>query len=149
MKKSILFIAAIGLLVACQKANNEDAITLSASSTSVTPGETVTVTATTSTANTLRWSVNPAANANGVYTVTTEKTNYYTFAAPGTYTIGVRARNLKLDSTYKCNPLDSLRHHVPDSIWNHRIGEMWQQHGHDKGGCKNGQDLASVVVTVK
>ncbi len=135
-------------LVACQKSNSGDQISLTASSTTATVGQTITVTATTST-NSVSWSATPPAGVSKTYDVTTEKTNYFTFNAPGTYTIGVRARHLELDSIHHCNRADSIGHHFQDSVWNHHIDSLWHRNGHDKGGCKKGQDSASVVIYVK
>lgn len=149
MKKYMFVLSAATLFaVACQKASTEDAIALTASSTEVSTGQTVSVTASTNNANALRWTVTPPTNAKGIYTVTTEKTNYYTFTTAGTYTIGVRARRLPLDSIHTCHPLDSLGHHYGDSVWNHHIGTMWQQAGHDRGGCQKGQDSAAITIKV-
>lgn len=149
MKKTVIAaFAAACVVAACQK-QDSSSISLSASATTVAPGQVVSVTANTSSANALSWSANPAATASGTYSITTEKTNYYTFSATGTYTIGVRARHLELDSVHHCDHLDSIGHHVEDSAWNHHIGELWHERGHDRGGCRNGVDSASVTITVK
>jgi len=150
MKKTIFsLIAASAFLYACNKsANNANAVTLTASTTAATVGQTVTVTANTST-NSLSWTVTPANTASKAYAVTTEKTNYITFSQPGTYTVGVRARDLQLDSVHQCNHSDSTGHHVQDSLWNHHIDSLWITHGFHKGGCKDGQDSASLRITVK
>ena len=151
MKKMIFsLVAATGLLYACNKsATNANAVSLSASTTEAVVGQTVTVTATTGT-NSLSWSVNPASTAAKAYDVTTEKTNYITFSQPGTYTVGVRARHLDLDSVHHCNHADSTGvHHVQDSLWNHHIDSLWVGHGFHHGDCKNGVDSASLRITVK
>ena len=136
-------------LVACNKSTNTDSsVSLTASSIQVAVGQTVAVTASTN-VNALSWSATPAATATGTYTVTTEKTNYYSFSQPGDYVIGVRARGLDLDSVHICNHADSIGHHLPDSLWNHHIDSMWHVRGHDRGQCKNGEDSASVVIQVK
>ena len=149
MKKAALS-AALPLLVmlACNKSNSTDAISLTASATEVSVGQTVSVTANTST-NALSWSVNPAATARATYTVSTEKTNYFTFSQAGEYVIGVRARGLALDSVHVCNHADSAGHHFQDSVWNYHIDSVWHGHGNHLGGCKKGQDSASVIITVK
>ena len=151
MKKAIFSLfSAIVLLYACNKsASNGTAITLTTSSTEITAGQTITVTANTS-SNSLSWTVNPAAASSKAYAVTTEKTNYITFYQPGSYTVGVRARTLQLDSVHHCNFADSTGgHHVQDSVWNHHIDSLWISHGFHTGGCKNGQDSASIRITVK
>ena len=150
MKKVIFSAVVVGsFLVACNKSNSTDStVTLTASTTEATVGQTVTVTATTAT-NALSWSVTPASAAIKTYDVTTEKTNYFTFSQPGNYVIGVRARGLSLDSVHVCNHTDSIGHHLQDSLWNHRIDSLWHGRGHHLGGCRNGQDSASVIIRVK
>lgn len=150
MKKTAFYLfAATAVLMACNKKNSQDdSVTLTASTTEAAVGQTVTVTAT-SNSNALSWSATPAATAAQAYTVTTEKTNYFTFSKPGEYVVGVRARNLQLDSVHHCNRADSIGHHIPDSIWNHHIDSMWHVRGHHLGGCRKGQDSASVVIKVK
>jgi hypothetical protein len=148
--KKVIFSSALSLavLLSCNKSNSESAITLTASSSQVLVGQTVTVTANTS-ANALSWSATPATSTSKTYEVTTEKTNYFTFSQPGTYVIGVRARGLDLDSTHQCNHADSIGHHFQDSLWNHHIDSLWHVKGNHRGECKNGQDSASVVIMVK
>ena len=137
------------LLFACNKSASDTAtISLSASATEVAVGQTVSVTASTN-VNALSWSATPAASATKTYSVTTEKTNYFTFSQPGNYVIGVRARGLDLDSLHICNHVDSIGHHIPDSLWNHHIDSLWHVRGNDRGECKKGQDSASVVIQVK
>jgi|GEM_PF-1784010 len=150
MKKLVLTLCSGALLLfACNKsASNGATISLSASSTSVAVGQTITVTATTS-SNALSWSVTPASNAKAAYTVTTEKTNYISFSQPGSYTVGIRARSLALDSVHHCNYADSTGHHAQDSTWNHHIDSLWTGHGYHEGGCQKGKDSASVLITVK
>lgn len=150
MKKALFcLMISTATLVACNKSNSStSSISLTASTTTATVGQTVSVTASTN-VNTLSWSATPASTAAATYAVTTEKTNYFTFSQPGTYTIGVRARGLDLDSIHICNHADSIDHHIPDSLWNHHIDSIWHVRGHDKGQCKNGQDSASVVIQVK
>lgn len=149
MKKIFLPLVAVALLyVACNKSDSADSITLTATATETTVGQTVAVTAST-TANTISWSSTPPTGVNKSYAVTTEKTNYFTFSQPGEYIIGVRARTMKLDSIHRCNFSDSVRHHGVDSIWNHHVDSMWHQRGHHLGGCRNKQDSASIVIKVK
>jgi hypothetical protein len=150
MKKMMLsLIVAASLLYACNKsASDSTTVSLTASATEVAAGQTITVTANTRT-NALSWSVTPANTASKAYAVTTEKTNYISFSQPGVYTVGVRARNLSLDSMHHCNHGDSTGHHVQDSVWNHHIDSLWVGHGFHRGGCKNGQDSASLRITVK
>lgn len=147
-KTAFALFAASAVLYACNKSNSGDAISLTASATETTVGQTVTVTASTG-SNALAWSVNPSGTASQTYSVTTEKTNYYTFSQPGNYVVGVRARNLLLDSIHHCNPADSIGHHHADSLWNHHIDSMWRHRGHHLGGCRKGQDSASIVIKVK
>jgi hypothetical protein len=150
MKKAFLSsFVLVAALVACNKSNSTDSsVSLTASSTQVAVGQTVAVTASTI-VNALSWSTTPAATATGTYTVTTEKTNYYSFSQPGDYVIGVRARGLDLDSVHQCNHADSIGHHFQDSLWNHHIDSLWHGHGHHLGGCRNGQDSASIIIKVK
>ena len=150
MKKAIISAsAALLVLVACNKSNSTGAtISLTASTTTASVGQTVSVTASTST-NALSWSATPAATATAAYSVTTEKTNYFTFSQPGEYVVGVRARGLDLDSVHVCNHADSIGHHFQDSVWNHHIDSLWHGHGNHLGSCKKGQDSASVIITVK
>ena len=140
---SVFFIASI---TSCKKESGDD-ITLTASTTQALVGQKVTVTATT-TANTLSWSVNPSANANQTYGVTTEKVNYYTFDTPGDYVVSAYARHMDLDSTHHCNPNDST-HHFQDSTWNHHVDSLWHHDGHH-GGHHHGDDddLATITITV-
>jgi hypothetical protein len=150
MKKNVLtlFIAAT-CLYACNKSDgSQNNVSLTASTTETTVGQTISVTASTS-SNALAWSASPSSSATKAYSVTTEKTNYFTFTKAGEYVIGVRARNLLLDSVHKCNLTDSIGHHVPDSIWHHHIDSMWHFAGHHLGGCRKGQDSASIVIKVK
>lgn len=147
-KTAFALLTASVLLYACNKSDSADTITLTASTTEATVGQTVSVTASTA-SNAIAWSVNPSATATQTYGVTTEKTNYYTFSQPGDYVVGVRARNLQLDSLHHCNPADSIGHHISDSIWNHHIDSMWHHRGHHLGGCRKGQDSASIVIKVK
>lgn len=150
MKKAIFStLLPLAALVACNKSNSDaSAISLTASSTTATVGQTITVTAATN-ANAVSWSATPAASATKAYSVTTEKTNYFTFLQPGDYVIGVRARGLDLDSIHHCNRADSIGHHFQDSVWNHRIDSLWRGRGHHLGGCRNGQDSASIIIKVK
>lgn len=150
MKKALFCLTIpAAVLFACNKSNSTNSsISLTASTTTASVGQTVAVTASTN-VNTLSWSATPAATAAATYGVTTEKTNYFTFSQPGSYVIGVRARGLDLDSIHICNHADSIGHHVPDSLWNHHVDSIWHVRGHDRGQCKNGQDSASVVIQVK
>jgi hypothetical protein len=150
MKKAFFsFVVLLSVLSGCNKSNSDaDAITLTASATQASVGQTVTVTASTN-ANALSWSATPAAAAAKTYSVTTEKTNYFIFSQSGEYIIGVRARGLDLDSIHHCNRLDSIGHHLPDSLWNHHVDSLWHLRGNDRGGCRKGQDSASVVIKVK
>ena len=150
MKKALFSsLLIVAVVSACNKSNTgSSAISLTASSTEVAVGQSVSVTATTN-VNALSWSATPAATASGTYSVTTEKINYYTFSQPGDYIIGVRARGLDLDSVHVCNHADSIGHHFSDSLWNHHIDSMWHVRGNHLGGCRQGQDSASVVIKVK
>jgi hypothetical protein len=149
MKKFILcFVLPIGALVACKQNASDVAITsLTASSTNVAVGETVTVSVS-SNANAVSWSVTPPTAAKQTYSVTTEKSNYFTFSHAGDYVVGVRTGHLQLDSLHHCDHSDSLHHHVPDSLWNHSIDSIWHHHGHHLGNCQNGRDSASVQIHV-
>lgn len=163
-KMSVLVVALAIAATSCQKTATQPSVSLEASSKVVAPGETVTIKANVVGANTLNWTVNPVANTNGVYSISTETTNYYTFDAPGTYTVAVSVRNLPFDTIHHCNHLDHAGHHIPDSLWNHHVGEVWHDHDgdHDGGGCMGGshgnhgghgchfgQDSTNVVITVR
>jgi hypothetical protein len=149
MKKNMIgILSASVILFACNKNNTADSVTLTASSTEAAVGQTVSVTASTS-SNTIGWTASPASSTTQAYSVTTEKTNYFTFSKPGDYVVGVRVRDMHLDSLHHCNAADSIGHHVPDSIWNHRVDSMWHFAGHHLGGCRKGQDSASIVIKVK
>jgi hypothetical protein len=150
MKKALLFaVLPAAVLFACNKSNpGTNSISLTASTTTAAVGQTVAVTASTN-VNTLSWTATPASTTSATYSVSTEKTNYFTFSQPGNYVIGVRARGLDLDSVHVCNHADSIGHHLSDSLWNHHIDSLWHAGGHDRGQCKNGQDSASVIIQVK
>jgi len=150
MKKAIVSaLLPAAVLFACNKNNaGQDAITLTVSTTDAVVGQTVTVTATTA-ANTVSWSATPASSTDKAYSVSTEKTNYFTFSKPGEYVVGVRAGSLHLDSVHLCNHADSIGHHIPDSLWNHHIDSIWHAEGHHLRNCQKGQDSASVIIKVK
>lgn len=115
--------------IACNKSAETEAVSLTASATQTTIGEPVTVTLTSS-ANAASWSVSPAATATKAYGITTSRTNQFTFSQAGTYTVGVRVRNVA--SLSATQSLDSA----------------WKRSGADKGGCTHGQDSASVQIVV-
>jgi hypothetical protein len=118
-------------LAACQKSNDTATeTTLTASATQVNAGQTVSVQVSTS-RNASSWTVTPSASVSKTYAITTSKINYFTFNSAGTYTIGVRVRNIDYDSTH---------HQSLDSCWHHGGG--------DGGGCKHGVDSASVSIKV-
>jgi hypothetical protein len=149
MKKVMLSpLLLAGFLFACNKSTSDNAsVSLTSSAISVAVGQTVTVTANTN-ANTVSWSVTPASKVSQTYSVTTEKTNYFTFSQAGDYLVGVRTRSLSLDSIHHCDPSDSLGHHVSDSLWNHHIDSLWVGHRYHEGGCRNGKDSASIHISV-
>ena len=124
------FLLLLVALVSCMKAN-QDQVSLTASTTEATVGQTISVTVNSNT-NAVSWSVSPSTTATKQFAITTQKVNYFTFSKTGQYSIGVRARDIAYDST---------RHQSLDSCW--RNG------GGDRGHCKRGVDSASVVVTVK
>ena len=131
MKRSTLTIAAALLIVigACKKsANSDDQVSLSASATQTTTGQTVAVTVSSS-LNASRWAVSPS-TATVAYSLTTKKVNYFTFNQPGVYTISVSAKAVNYDST---------THQSLDSCWNHTAG---------RGACIKGVDSASLKITV-
>jgi hypothetical protein len=140
---SLLFTA---LLFSCSKNNTADDITLTASTTQAAVGQQISVTAST-TANGLKWSVNPASNAAQTYGTTTEKVNYYTFSQAGDYVISVRASRLHLDSLHHCNHADSS-HHYADSTWNHHIDSIWHHDGHGREKGRKGNDSSSITIKV-
>lgn len=149
MKKTVIGSLFLGtlFLFACKKTGSDPSISLTASATTASVGQTISVTAVTNT-TALSWSVTPATAVSKAYSVTTEKTNYFTFSQPGEYTIGVRARNLELDSLHHCDHTDSIGHYFQDSIWNHHVDSLWHEHGDHLGECKKDRDSASVVITV-
>jgi hypothetical protein len=166
MKKLPLMIVALSIAVtSCQKSTTQQSVSLTASSKVIAPGETVTIKANIVGANTISWMVSPVAHANGIYSISTETTNYYQFDTAGIYTIAVNTRNLPFDTIHHCDPDDFPGHHLPDSLWNHHVGDMWHDHdgdfggggcnghgghgGHGGFGCHLGQDSASVVITVR
>jgi hypothetical protein len=130
-KTWLLPVLSVLSLAACQK-NNDAAnqTTLTASTTQASVGQTVTVQLYSS-RNASSWTVLPSASVAKTYAITTSKTNYFTFNSAGTYTIGVRVRDIDYDST---------RHQSLDSCWHHGGG--------DRGGCKHGVDSASVSIKV-
>ncbi len=131
MKKSFaIYALTVVTFFSCNKAG-VDQVSLTPSTTIANVGQTITVTANTNT-NAISWSVNPSATAIKQLSISTQKTNYFTFSKAGQYSIGVRARDIAYDST---------RHQSIDSCW--RAG------GGDRGGCKRGVDSASVTITVK
>ncbi|MDP4262039.1 MAG: hypothetical protein Q8941_05860 [Bacteroidota bacterium] len=132
MKSKAWLIAAFSLagLAACQKAgNNSTETTLTASTTQAVVGQTVSVQVS-SNRNAASWTVTPSASVAQTYTITTRAVNYFTFNQAGTYTVGVRMRNIAFDST----------HQSLDSCWHHEGG--------DDGGCHKGIDSASVMIKV-
>jgi hypothetical protein len=131
MKRAWLMTAlSVAGLAACQKANNNSAETiLTASTTQAIVGQTVSVQVS-SGRNASSWTVTPSTSVVQAYSITTRTVNYFTFNKAGTYTIGVRMRNIAYDSTHQ--PLDSCWHHG----------------GGDQGGCHKGIDSASVTVKV-
>jgi hypothetical protein len=137
-------------ITACQKSATDSAGTtsLTASATTVSVGQRVTVSANTS-GNVVSWTVTPPTATSQVYSISTEKTNYFSFSQPGEYRIGVRARSMGLDSVHHCDHSDSIGHHVPDSIWNHHVDSLYHQHGFHHGGCHDGVDSASIIISVR
>ena len=141
MKTKMILAAAVAVLgfAACQKANDSNGNTsLTASTTTAVVGQTVTVTLSSDKAAS-SWTVTPAADVTQSYSVTTGRVNYFTFSQPGTYRVGVRTRDI---------PFDSLHHHPGDSPWRPYLDSCWHHGGGDHGGCKNGQDSASVSIKV-
>jgi hypothetical protein len=117
-------------LVACQKTNSTASeTTLTASTTTAAVGQTVSVQVS-SNRNAANWTVTPSASVAQTYGLTTRTVNYFTFNRAGTYTVGVRMRNIAFDST----------HQSLDSCWHHGGG--------DEGGCHKGVDSASVIINV-
>ena len=148
MKKLFAALAAAGVLYACTKSASENSsISVNASATEVSTGESVAVTVSTR-SNAASWSVTPSDGVTKTYAGTPEKTNYITFSKPGDYVVGVSARHLDLDSVHHCNHADSIGHHVPDSLWNHHIDSLWTGHGFHKSRCTEGIDSASVHIKV-
>lgn len=129
MKKAMVFFATVLMvtLFSCKK-DSQSSISLTASASTLSVGQPLTVTLN-STANTSKWTVSPTTNATQAYSVTTNKANYFTFSAAGTYTISVKVRDIVCDTTRQ-----SL-----ESAWN-----LGGRSG--RPGCDG--DTASVSVTV-
>lgn len=131
--KRIISAASVALiaLASCKKSDSTATdTTITASTTSATVGQTVTLQVSTS-KTAVNWTVTPSANATTQYGITTSKTNTVSFSQPGTYIIGVRARNIAYDSAH---------HQNLDSCWHHGGG--------DEGHCTKGLDSASVSIKV-
>jgi cytochrome c oxidase assembly protein Cox11 len=132
MKNKGWLISALALigLTACQKtSDNANETTLTASTTQAVVGQTVSVQVS-SNRNAASWTVTPSSSVAQTYAITTRTVNYFTFNRAGTYTVGVRMRNIACDST----------HQSLDSCWHHGGG--------DAGGCHRGIDSASVTIKV-
>jgi hypothetical protein len=132
MKGSFLLsMIAVLIFSSCSKTNTSaDGITITASATTVVVGQTVALQVNTG-SNAVNWSVTPSATAVMQYTITDKKTNTVSFTQPGTYTLGVRARNINYDP-FKHQDLDSC----------------WHSGGGDRGNCRHGIDSASVSIEV-
>lgn len=133
MKKIPVFLSALSALataVACNKTTEgSDSVSLTASTTQASVGQPVSFTLTAA-ANASSWSVTPSANVSKAYGITTSKTNEITFNQAGTYTVGVRVRNI--NSLSATASLDSV----------------WHKSGASKGTCVKGQDSASLTIVV-
>jgi nitrous oxide reductase accessory protein NosL len=87
MKKTLAFALILSAaLAACSKSATNDAVSLSASSTSVAVGEPVTITVNNGAAT--RWSVTPAASVTKLSSTGTQ--SQFSFATEGTYVVGIR-----------------------------------------------------------
>ncbi len=143
------FVAFGMLYCSCAKqTGNNNLVSLSASSSQVSVGQMVTVTAHTG-SNALSWTVTPSNAVSKAYTVTTEKTNYFSFLKAGDYVVGARTGSLQLDSMHDCDHADSIGHHIQDSLWNHQIDSLWVSHGLHKKDCRDGKDSASIHIRVQ
>ena len=131
MKKSILVFAILitAVLFACNKSDISQ-ISLTASTTEATVGQTVSVVLTAN-ANASNWTVTPSSSVTQLYGLTTSKINYFTFSQTGTYIISVKARNVAYDSTL---------HQSLDSCW--------KNGGGTRGRCTEGIDTASLTISV-
>lgn len=130
MKISTTFIAVLLMfsILSCNKSSDSASqISLTASTEQATIGQTIAVTLSSS-ANVSRWTVQPSTAAKA-FTITTSKTNYFTFNQAGTYTIGVSAKALAYDST---------AHQSLDSCWNSAKTKS----------CVKGIDSTSINITV-
>jgi hypothetical protein len=65
-----------------KQASNNILVSLSASATQIAVGQIVTVTANTG-INVISWTVTPSEAVSKAYTLTTEKTNYFSFVKAG------------------------------------------------------------------
>jgi plastocyanin len=133
MKRIIsVCVVSAAVLLACKKTGSTvNDTTLTASTTEAAVGQTVTLQVTTS-KNAVSWTANPSASALIQNEISVQKTNTVSFTQPGTYIIGVRARNIAFDSAH---------HNNLDSCWHHGGG--------DEGHCTKGLDSASVTIKVK
>ena len=129
MKNSAIALTILLMLgaAACKKsADGSSQVSLSASTTQATVGETVTVTLS-SAANASRWSVSPS-TATQAYSVTTSKTNSFTFNQAGVYTVSASTKQLYYNIARQS--LDSLYSHT------------------NVHSCTNGVDSASIKMSV-
>ena len=131
MKKAIFCLSSLLALgfYACKKAASDSQITLTPSATQVAVGQQLSVSLAAN-ANASNWTVNPSSTATKTYGLTTSTVNYFTFSAPGTYTISVRAKKVDYDSTRQS------------------LTAAWNTSGASKGSCTPGVDTASVAITV-
>src|SRR2546421_12569473 len=127
--KWLTFLSAGLLLLACNKTNDSSQVSLSASTTQATIGQTVSVTVSTA-KNASNWTVTPSLGVSKTYALTTAKVNYITFNQPGLYTVAVTVKNLNYDSTRQS------------------LASCWQQAGNQGSGCGRPTDTASVKINV-
>ena len=123
------YLFAVFLLFACSKNNDSSQVSLTASTTQATIGQTVSVTVSTN-KNASSWTVTPSLAVSKTYSLTTAKVNYITFNQPGLYTVAVTVKNINYDSTHQS------------------LASCWQQAGNQSNGCGKTIDTASVKINV-
>src|SRR6476646_10629470 len=96
-KNAAAFVILLMAFISCQKANDASQVSLTASTTVATVGETVAVTLNSS-ANASNWTVSPSIAVAKTYSLTTSKVNYITFNKAGNYTVAVSVKDLAYDS---------------------------------------------------
>ncbi len=132
MKKTFILslIFFVGSLISCQK-NNSDSISITASTTTPSVGQPVSFQVATA-LSAVNWTVSPSIAASKLYNITNAKSNIITFSQAGSYTVGVSARDIDIDSNHVRN-----------------IDSCWHSHDGEHHNCRRGVDSAAVTIVVK